>query len=118
MHTSIGLTATAELCKNSNLLIGINRRRTVGRHHCLGHGTRDHAFVRGIRIHHWRYGLQPLQVAILKDAPGSRHVPCSLGSPREQLAFVVCRVLLMHGLTDDTNRSSVPLYSCAVWAIR
>src|SRR5436309_206646 len=24
-------------------------------------------------------------------------------------SFVVCRVLLMHGLTDDTNRSSVPL---------
>jgi len=90
MHTSIGLTATAELCKNSNLLIGISRRRTAGRHHCLGHGTRDHAFVRGITIHHWRYGLQPLQVAILKDAPGSRHVPCRLGSPREQLAFVVC----------------------------
>ena len=22
-----------------------------------------------------------------------RHVPCSLGSPREQLAFVVCRAL-------------------------
>src|ERR1035438_10280170 len=29
------------------LLIGISRHTTASRYHCLGHGTRDHAFVRG-----------------------------------------------------------------------